>query len=169
MFTNLLGTFRCLRCGLEQEARIQTYLFKTGYDNAGGDYRVGEAEVVDGLDEFDPLHPWDGRTPLVLAVGDWDCDGCALSPQWAKLTLSLDGAGEALTGRIEALETFVPASIEAFDGVHRVDPWLGDFARVNVAQPVAWADRSPLARCRAMAAGFNAWCVEVAEIPPPAG
>ena len=43
MYTNLLGTFQCLRCGLEQAARIQTYLFKTGYDNAGHDFQVGES------------------------------------------------------------------------------------------------------------------------------
>jgi len=168
VFTNLLGSVRCMRCGLEQEARIQTYLFKTGYDNAGADYRVGQSEVVDGVDEFDPLYPWDGASPLVLAIGDWDCDGCGLSWQWAKLTLSTDGAGPEFTARIEAFETFTPWSAEAFAGVHGVEPWLADLARFNIERPVPWTDRSPAERCAAMATGFNAWCVEVAKIAPPA-
>jgi hypothetical protein len=167
MFTNLLGPLRCLRCGLEQEARIQTYLFKTGYDNAGADYRVGQSEVVDGRDEFDPLYPWDGAAPLVLAVGDWDCAGCGLSPQWAKLTLSTDGAGDEFTARVEAIETFTPWAARAFAGVHGVEPWLADMANFNVEQPKRWADRSTAERCAAMAVGFTAWCAEVAGVAPP--
>jgi hypothetical protein len=166
VFTNLLGTFRCLRCAVEQDTRIQTYLFKTTFDNTSCDYRVGDAEAVDGLDEFDELHPWDGRSPLVLAVGDWDCRTCGLPWQWAKLTLSVEDAGAALMGRIEALESLVPETPRAFDGVHRVQPWLADLAGFNVEQRVAWADLSPAARCEAMAAGFNAWRIEVAGMAP---
>jgi hypothetical protein len=168
VFTSLLGTPRCMRCGLEQEARIQTYLFKTGYDNAGRDYSVGESEVVDGLEEFDPLYPWDSASPLVLAIGDWDCKACGLSNQWAKLTLSTDGAGEEFIARIEALETFTPWAAEAFAGVHGVEPWLADLARFNIERAARWADQTPEQRCEAMAAGFNAWCAEVAMTSPPA-
>ena len=166
MYTNLLGTFQCLRCGLEQAARIQTYLFKTGYDNAGHDFQVGESEIVDGLIEFDPLYPWDGASPLVLAVGDWDCEGCGLSNQWAKLTLSTDGAGDEFTARVDALETFTPWTAEAFAGVNGVEPWLADLARFNIERPIPWADQTPAERAAAMAKGFNAWSVEVARIAP---
>jgi hypothetical protein len=169
VFTSLLGTLTCVRCRLEQEARIQTYLFKTGYDNAGRDYSVGESEVVDGLVEFDPLYPWDGASPLVLAIGDWACEGCGLANQWAKLTLATDGAGDEFTARVEALETFTPWTAEAFAGVHGVEPWLADLARFNVERRIPWADQSPAERCAAMAAGFNAWCAEVAKIAPPDG
>src|ERR1700680_235309 len=73
MYTAFLGTCRCFRCKTDSEAYIQTYLFKTDATNASHEYGVGESEIIDGLDDFWSLHPWNGQSPLVIAVGDWHC------------------------------------------------------------------------------------------------
>ncbi len=167
MFTHVVGTFKCLRCAAEQEASIQTYLFKTTYDNTLADYRRGQAEIVDGLEDFDALHPWDGGSPLVLVLGDWDCRACGLGGQWAKTTLAMTRSADEWIGRIEGVETFLPAGPDTFDGVHYVEPWLARLVGFNIDNPPAWRQLSVEQRCAAMAAGFNAWCVEVAGVPAP--
>ena len=128
MFTCLQGTFRCFRCGTDSEAYIQTYLLKTDASNASHLYLVGESEIIDGIDEFCSLHPWNGQTPLVIVVGDWDCRQCGLPYQWAKVTLSVVESSSGLVGRVESIETFVPRKPTTFDGVHFVETDLAAFS-----------------------------------------
>lgn len=99
-FTYFLANFRCLRCGRYSESRIQTYLFKEQDNNWAQDYRAGDREAIDGLHEFEPLYPWDGQTPLVLAVGDWACRHCDQSWRWAKVTLSMSETSAGFIGSI---------------------------------------------------------------------
>jgi hypothetical protein len=73
MCTAFRGTCRCFRRQSDSEAYIQTYLFKTDATNASHEYGVGESEIIDGLGYFWPLHPWNGQSPPVIAVGDWHC------------------------------------------------------------------------------------------------
>ncbi|MBI3300128.1 MAG: hypothetical protein HYZ75_18330 [Elusimicrobia bacterium] len=158
MFTNLGGVFRCLRCGADTDALIQTYLFKTTAENAGEVYRVGEGAEVDGIEEFIPLYPWDGRAPLEVAVGDWDCGKCRLNWQWAKLTLTLDGS----KGTILALTTFLPKDASDFNGIHRLQRDLADLAGEKSSSEVL----PPGERAVRIAAGFKTWCREVAGVEP---
>jgi hypothetical protein len=103
-----------------------------------------------------------------LAVGDWECFACGLNWQWAKLTLTVGGACDDITGRIEAIEDFVPSNPAAFATVHRVQPELARLAAFDVQPAELWTNLSVARRCEAMAQGFNAWCVGVAGIAPPA-
>lgn len=66
---NLCGRFRCVKCGMESEACIQTKLFRSEAENSNREYRVGESELVDGIDDYFPLFPWNGSEPLVVAIG----------------------------------------------------------------------------------------------------
>jgi hypothetical protein len=170
MFTCLRGTFRCIRCGTDTEAHIQTYLFKTDASNASHNYVVGESHIIDGLDEFCSLHPWNGQTPLVIVAGDWDCLQCGLCYQWAKVTLSVVGSSLGLVGKVESIETLVPRKPAALDGVHWVQPELaalssnlsGNFdCRKDIA---AWSTCSVEQRCSLVVTGFRTWCAEVAGI-----
>jgi hypothetical protein len=162
MFTCFEGTFRCIKCGTVSETHIQTHLFKTDASNSTRDYGVGESEIIDGLDEFYSLHPWNGQTPLVLAVGDWECRQCGLPYQWAKVTLSVVGSSLALVGRIESIETLVPRNSAALDGVHLVETFLATL-RCQLSG-AAWSACSVEQRCSLVVTGFRTWCTEVAGI-----
>jgi hypothetical protein len=170
MFTAFHGTCRCFRCGADSEEYIQTYLFKTHYGNASRGYRVGESEIIDGLDEFCPLHPWNGQTPLVIVAGDWGCHQCGLAMQWAKITLSVVRSASTLVGRIESIEALVPRRPEALDGVHLIEPELarlgGAFSERGSYSDclAAWSARSVEQRCSMVVTGFRTWCAEVAGI-----
>lgn len=163
MYTCFQGTFRCIRCGTDSEAPIQTYLFKTDASNASRRYLVGESEIIDGLEEFFPLHPWNGQTPLVLVVGEWDCRQCGLTYQWAKVTLSVVGSSLGLVGRIESIETLVPREPAALDGVHLVQPDLATLNE-NYNETDAWSAWSVEQRCSWVVTGFRTWCAEVVGI-----
>ena len=148
------------------ETYIQTYLFKTDASNAAHRYGVGESHVIDGLDEFHSLHPWNGQMPLVLAAGDWECLQCGLPYQWAKVTLSVVQSSLGLVGRVESIETLVPRKPAALDGVHLVEP---DLATLSSAfnchgDMPAWSACSVEQRCSLVVTGFMAWCAEVARI-----
>jgi hypothetical protein len=176
MFTAFLGTCRCFRCGADSEAYIQTYLFKTDYSNAMHCYRVGESEIMDGLDEYWLLHPWNGQTPLVIAVGEWGCRQCELDMQWAKVTLSVarsrfveeDELRPGLEGRFESIETLVPTKPDTLDGVHLVEP---DLVRLSgfldgggkggyFDHESAWSACSVEQRCSTLVTGFREWCAQ---------
>ena len=163
MFTCFQGTFRCIKCGTDSEAYIQTYLFKTDASNASHHYLVGASEIIDGLEEFFPLHPWNGQTPLVLVVGEWDCRQCGLTYQWAKVTLSVVGSSLGLVGRIESIETLVPRKPAALDGVHLVQPDLATL-NGNYKGIAGWSAWSVEQRCSWVVTGFRTWCAEVAGI-----
>ena len=166
MYTCFQGTFRCIKCGTDSETYIQTYLFKTDTSNATHRYGFGESHIIDGLDEFHSLHPWNGQTPLVLAVGDWECLQCGLPYQWAKVTLSVVGSSLGLVGRVESIETLVPRKPAALDGVHLVQP---DLATLSGAfnchgDLPAWSACSVEQRCSLVVTGFRAWCAEIPRI-----
>jgi hypothetical protein len=172
MFTCFHGTFRCFRCGADSEAHIQTYLFKTDAKNASHSYVVGESHIIDGLDEFCSLHPWNGQTPLVIVVGDWDCPQCGQCYQWARVTLSVVGSSLGLVGRIESIETLVPRKLAALDGVHWIQPDLAalsgvffDGGKFDCPKGMAaWSACSVEQRCSLVVRGFRTWCAEVAGI-----
>jgi hypothetical protein len=164
-FTHFAATLRCLRCGSDSESNIQTYLLKERDFNWAQDYRVGDTEGIDGLDEFEPLHPWNGQTPLVLGVGDWYCKQCHLSWQWAKVTVSISETSTGLIGSIKSIETLVPTKISDFEGVHLIEPDLAGLSGLTAA---AWNALSIAQRCSAIAAGFRNWCIEVAHVDPSA-
>ena len=173
MYTCFEGTFRCIKCGTDSETYIQTYLFKTDGFNAGHHYLVGASEIIDGLNEFCSLHPWNGQTPLFLIVGEWDCRQCGLTYQWAKVTLSVVGSLLGLVGRIDFIETLVPRKPAALDGVHFVEPELAYFSGLfrddlnNFDCPkgmTAWSACSVEERCSLVVTGYRAWCAEVAGI-----
>jgi hypothetical protein len=167
----------------DSEAYIQTYLFKTDATNASHKYGVGESEIIDGLDEFHSLHPWNGQTPLVILVGDWDCRQCGQCLQWAKITLSVVESSKTigsieLLGRIESIEALVPRKSDTLDGVHLVEPYLvtvlvtlsggsfdgkGEGSYFDRLVP-AWPARSVEQRCSLIVEGFRTWCAEVAGI-----
>ena len=161
MFTIFRSVLHCMRCGADSEAAIQTYLFETNRDNNMRDCRVGDQEVIDGLSDFVALYEWNGRAPLVLVVGDWECRQCQLAWQWAKVTL---GIVESSPGRIDSIETFLPIAAGAFDGVHFVEGWLPYLTHGAEQDNGDWRARPAQERCSAMAAGFRAWCVEVAGL-----
>lgn len=175
MFTYLRGRLRCVRCGGESDAAIQTYLFRTDAKNCGCEYRVGNSEVMDGLDQFYPLYPWDGRVPLVLGVGDWDCARCSLNWQWARVGLEVTRRSETLTGTVTAVETLVPWEPASLTGIHRVEPDLAELSEFPASRRgdwrdwlAAWSAQPVAARCDAVARGFRAWCREVAGVSAPA-
>ncbi len=164
----LCNRFRCVRCDTESAACIQTKLLRTDADNAGREYRVGDAEIVDGLEDYCPLYPWDESEPLVVAVGDWHCRDCELAGQWARLVLTIDERTPEAVGTIRELSTLVPANPTALIGVHRVESWLAELSGVwGAGRDYNWAaglDRwgsLPVSeRCAHVAAGFRRWCQE---------
>jgi hypothetical protein len=163
-----------VRCKADSEAFIQTYLF----DGTLADYHVGDSVIVDfdELDEFDlhhfyPLHPRkdsvpNGQTVLVIVVGVWKCDGCGLYWQWAKLSLRDNDLV------IQSLETFVPTTPSAFDGVHWVQLDLAEQSGLFGGKPpydyqkgaAAWAAHSVEQRIELMVAGYRTWCSKIAQI-----
>ena len=79
------------------DASFQTKLLRHDADNSHRTYRVGDTEALVGLDRYCTLYLWDGRSPLVVAVGDWDCSHCGLNYQWARAEFTVQpGAGPQL-------------------------------------------------------------------------
>jgi hypothetical protein len=175
LFTYIRGRLRCVRCGTESSGVFQTYLFRTDADNSCREYGVGDSEVVDGLDEFYPLYPWDGRSPLVLGLGDWDCDRCSLNWQWARVVLDVSRSAATLVGTIRVVDTLAPWTPSALDLVHRVQ---GELAHISEfpgqvqgdwrAWLVRWEARPVADRSAAVASGFREWCRQVAGVSAPA-
>lgn len=168
-FVYLCSRFRCLRCGMDSEASIQTKLFRTEADNSSREYRVGDSEIVDGMEDYCPLYPWDGSEPLVAAVGDWSCRHCDLGGQWAKLVLTVKertpSSGE-FSASIKELSRLVPIRPSALDGVHLVESWLAELSGSWgtgsdydwAAGRDKWLGLPASERCERVAAGFRTWC-----------
>lgn len=176
-FVCLCNRFRCLRCGAESEACIQTKLFRTEYDNSGREYRVGNSEIVDGMEDYCPLHPWDASEPLVVAVGDWSCRHCDLNWQWARLVVTIDHPtrlGE-FSATIRELSTLIPSRPTELAGIHLVESWLAESSGLWGTGPdynwaaglERWISLPVSERCERVAAGFRTWCREVAGVELP--
>jgi hypothetical protein len=88
LFVNIQGRFGGVRSRKIFDSCIQTKLLRSEADNCYRHYTVGDSEVMDGRADYCPLSPWDDRSPLVVALGDWDCINCGLNWQWAKAVLT---------------------------------------------------------------------------------
>lgn len=174
-FVNFKGSFECVRCRMTSDINFQTKLLRSEADNWSREYRVGDSEVVDGLEDYCPLDPWDGCLPLVVAVGDWDCDHCGLNCQWAKVVLTVAQTGAGLVGTIRELSGLEPRQSADLAGVHFIDPYLAELSGLWASQPhynwheglARWQECSVKERCEQVAAGFRLWCREVAGIDSP--
>jgi hypothetical protein len=178
-FVNLCGRFRCVKCGMESEACIQTKLFRTEADNSSREYRVGDSEIVDGMEDYCALYPWDGSEPLVVAVGDWGCRNCELGWQWARLVLTVN-ENKPLYGDFSAtireLSSLVPSRPSDLAGIHLVESWLSEMSGLWGKGPdynwaegrERWLSLPVHERCALVASGFRTWCREFAraELPP---
>ena len=176
---NLCGRFRCVKCGMESEAGIQTKLFRSEAENSNREYRVGESELVDGIDNYFPLFPWNGSEPLVVAIGDWSCGSCGLGWQWAQLVLALDGIKSPdhdFRATVLQLSTLVPLQASDLDGIHFVESWLAELSGIwGRGSDYDWAGGRhqwlslPVGeRCELVASGYRAWYREfgIAESHP---
>lgn len=92
-FVHIAAPLQCVRCGeiSDTGSDMQTKLLRAEMDNSCHDYRVGDAEIMVGLNDYLPLHPWDGKSELVVGLGDWSCHACRLWPQWAKVKFEVVG------------------------------------------------------------------------------
>ena len=170
----LCNSLRCLRCGNESEAWIQTKLLRNDADNCGRVYRVGDSEIVDGIEDYCALHPWDGSGPLAIAVGDWSCVHCSLAWQWAKLVLTANQPQTCsleFSATIRELSPLVPWRASDLTGIHFVESWLAECSGLwgkgtdynwSVGQ-VKWDGLPVDERCERVASGFRSWYREVAE------
>ena len=176
MFAHFHGSsFQCIRCGGVQESWIQTHLFdRKDVSNANHFYRVGDVEIMTGVEDYLPLHARDANAPLVLALGGWSCNRCLLWPQWAKASLLVDNSASDPTGTILAIETLVPRQSADFDGINGVDEEMAEMLSglwnmVPFDWPqgqAAWNRCSVEQRCSLMAAGFRDWSANwVIEAP----
>jgi hypothetical protein len=172
VFTNIRGTFRCIRCGRDSTTAIQTYLFTADRVTAGREYGVGDTVEISGLDEFCALYPWPDDETLAVVMGDWDCLHCSLSWQFAKATFRVARDSPRLVGRIEAVSGFVPLTVEGFSRVHFVEPDMAEHSGFWASgQAYDWGkglddwSKAPVAvRCDRMVAGFREWCRDVAGV-----
>src|SRR5262249_40393450 len=128
LFVHFQGSFECVRCRRMSEAWIQTKLLRHERDNCSRPYRIGESEILVGLDDYCPLYPRDGSSPLTVAVGDWVCEHCSLHWQWAKAVFEVKRRRAELVGTITDLSGLQPVSPAALDGVHFCEDWLAEFS-----------------------------------------
>lgn len=171
-FVNLVGELTCLRCRRVSTACIQTKLLRHEADNSCREYRVGEGDEMVGLEDYCPLDPWDGRSALVVAVGDWDCDHCGLNWQWARAEFEVqptEGYPVATLREFVGLEPWQASDLER---VHYAESWLAELSGIwPTGADYRWWEgfelwqACPLAERRErVAAGFRAWCREVAGV-----
>jgi hypothetical protein len=152
--------------------RIQTKLLRHERDNCSREYGVGDSEEIVGLDDFCPLNPWDGHSPLVVAVGDWACQHCNLNWQWAKVVFHVDQVGSRLVGTIRELIGFRPSRAEELAEFHYLVSDLAELSglwepppRFNWPEGFArWLACPVPERSERVAAGFRSWCHEVAGV-----
>lgn len=171
LFVYFQGDFECIRCRRISDGWIQTKLLRTEADNTARPYRVGDAEVMDGLDDYCPLHPWDGRSPLCVAVGDWDCDHCGLNWQWARAVFEVRAEAGGLSATIRELAGLQPRGAAELEGVHFVEPDLAELSGLWAPPHDSWPEglarwqaSAVPERCERVAAGFRSWCREVAGV-----
>ncbi len=171
-FVHLQGRFECVRCGKVSNAAIQTKLMRSGIDNSSHSYQVGDSEVLDGLSEYCPLHPWDGKSPLVVAVGDWDCGHCGLNWQWAKAVFTIEAYAQPIAVTLIELSVLRPSRIEELSSVNFVEPALAELSGLWDQRPRYdwragldnWHACSVAERSERIAGGYRSWCREVAGV-----
>jgi hypothetical protein len=172
LFVYFQGRFECVRCRRMSDACIQTKLLCSQADNSSRPYGVGDSEVLDRLDDYCPLHPWDGRSPLVVVVGDWDCAHCGLNWQWAKAILEVTQVFGRLVATLRELSGFQPGQASELTGVHFVEADLAELSGLWERPPrynrpegfLRWQAYPVPERCERVAAGFRSWCREVAGV-----
>jgi hypothetical protein len=169
---HLQGNFECINCRRTSAALIQTRILRAEADNSCRQYQVGDSEILDGLDDYCPLSPWDRRTPLVVVVGEWDCAHCHLSWQWAKVILDVEQVAGRNVATIRELSGLQPLHAADLAGVHFVESELAALADLWARPPnfswsagfARWLACPVSERCERVAAGFRNWCSEVAGI-----
>jgi hypothetical protein len=175
-FVNLVGEFTCVRCRRLSAACIQSKLLRHEADNSCREYRVGDSEVLVGLEDYCPLDPWDGQSLLVVVVGEWDCEHCGLSWQWAKAEFRVRlEAGESVA-TLRHLICFQPWQPADLDGVNYAEACLAELSGMWAPPPqYNWHEglelwqACPLSERRErVAAGYRAWCHQVAGVDPDA-
>ena len=177
MYVYIRGQLDCVRCRKTSDAWIQTHLLHTDSGNCGRDYHVGDSEVMDGLDDYCSIHPWDGSSPLVIAVGDWECEHCHLNWQWARAVFTVHQGVPHPSVTLRELSTLQPWQPSDLGGVHFVEPDLAELSGLWARHPdyhwlegvQRWNACQVPERCERVAAGFREWCRDVAEVQPRRG
>lgn len=172
LFVYFRGLLECVRCRRMTDAWIQTKLLRHQADNSCQEYRVGDTEALVGLDDYCPLHPWDGDSPLVVAVGDWGCSYCSLNWQWARIVLEVQPDSDPPAATIRDLCVLRPWRPADLASIHFVEPDLAELSDLwgrgsayNWQEGMArWMACLLQERCERLAAGFGRWSREVAGI-----
>jgi hypothetical protein len=128
LFVYLRGQFECVRCRQASDALIQTKLLRREADNSRREYRAGDTELLVGLDDYCPLHPWGGGSPLVVAVGDWDCAYCGLNWQWSRAVLEVRPSAGPSAATIRELSGLRPWRAADLAGVHFAEAELAELS-----------------------------------------
>ena len=174
LFFYLVDRFECVRCRRVSNVYIQNKLLRHEADNSSREYRVGDVEKLVGLDDYCPLDPWDGRSPLVVAIGDWDCEHCRLNWQWARATFELQPASGDPIAILRELINFQPRQPSDLIGVHYAESELAELSGFWTSPPgYNWQEgferwtACPLAQRREhLAAGYRQWYREFIEGQP---
>lgn len=172
LFVYFSGKFECVRCRQISDTAFQTKLLRHDRDNFAQQYRIGDSEVLDGLDDYSPLHPWDGQTPLIVAVGDWECKNCGLSLQWVKAVFSVEEVAGILVATIKELSDLQPFEPQQLAGIHFIEEYLARLSglwdppvRYGPSGELSRWEECPIPkRCELVASGFRSWCREVAGL-----
>jgi hypothetical protein len=161
-------------CSLREcaNAAIQTKLLRSEIDNNSHCYQVGDSEVLDGLSDCCPLHTWDRKSPLIVAVGDWDCAHCGLNWQWAKAVFTVEAFAHPIAVRLIELSVLRPSRNEELSCVNFVEPDLAELSGLWdqptrydwCAGLVNWRACSVAERSERIAGGYRSWCGEVADV-----
>jgi hypothetical protein len=162
LFVTLDGDFECVRCGYNSERSIQTKLLRTAPENSCHPHRVGDTEIIDGLDDYAPLFAWYRTELLVVVVGDWGCPNCQLNWQWAKVVFNVNERNDVLDATIASLSGFQPYQPNDLIGVHYLE---FDLAALSDATE-KWGSLTIESRCDLVASGYRSWCAETAGIHP---
>lgn len=170
LFVQFRGAFECVRCRRTCNACFQTKLLRHDADNVGREYRVGDTEALVGLEDYCTLYPWGGGSPLVVAVGDWDCFDCGLNWQWARAVLDVEPGANPPMATIREMSGLQPWRAEDLAGIHFIESDLAELSGLWARAPAynwpegfaRWGVCPVPERCERVAAGFREWCREVA-------
>jgi hypothetical protein len=174
-FVHLKGRFECVRCKKASDTWFQTKILRSDIDNSFHTYSVGDSEILDGLDDYCPLHPWNGISPLVVAVGDWGCDYCGLNWQWAKAVFTLQSPSLPTIATVVEFSTLQPFLSSELEGIHYLESDLAELSGLfgrgkQFNWPtglVNWKACSVDERSERVASGYRSWRQGVADLDPP--